>query len=172
MNIACWLSLSRGFLALFFLCDSHFWQTFAILAAAVSDFLDGYIARRFHQTTRLGTILDPVTDKLFVASAVLFFWHTHRVDIVELAILFSRDISLLLFTAYLFLVGSYKSWQIRSFVAGKLMTTFQFIALLFLAQGHIIPGWLLCILFIAGAASFCELIVLSKATSLLPKRVD
>ena len=41
------------------------------ILAAATDGLDGFIARRFNQTTRLGSILDPIADKCLVATAVL-----------------------------------------------------------------------------------------------------
>jgi CDP-diacylglycerol--glycerol-3-phosphate 3-phosphatidyltransferase len=41
------------------------------LAAALTDFLDGYFARRWHQITRLGMILDPAADKILMASAFI-----------------------------------------------------------------------------------------------------
>jgi CDP-diacylglycerol--glycerol-3-phosphate 3-phosphatidyltransferase len=41
------------------------------LAAALTDFLDGYFARRWHQVTRLGMILDPAADKILMASAFI-----------------------------------------------------------------------------------------------------
>jgi CDP-diacylglycerol---glycerol-3-phosphate 3-phosphatidyltransferase len=41
------------------------------LIAAATDFLDGYLARRFHQITRLGILLDPIADKLLISSALI-----------------------------------------------------------------------------------------------------
>ncbi len=51
-----------------------FWRWFAVVAfasAALSDALDGYIARRYHQRSRLGTFLDPIADKALMLSALL-----------------------------------------------------------------------------------------------------
>lgn len=42
------------------------------LIAAVSDFVDGYIARRFDQSTKLGAVLDPLADKLFINLSLVF----------------------------------------------------------------------------------------------------
>ncbi len=46
------------------------WATTAFLLAALSDGLDGYVARRYHQKSRLGTVLDPVADKGLMVSAL------------------------------------------------------------------------------------------------------
>ena len=56
--------------------------TFA--AAAITDSLDGYLARRLGQTTRLGTFLDPVADKLIVAVALVLIVSRDPNEIVVL----------------------------------------------------------------------------------------
>ncbi len=164
MNLASSISLVRGFLCLFFLSDAPQVRVAAILIAALTDFLDGYIARRYNQITSFGTILDPLMDKLFVGVVVGCFWFEGKLSESDILILFLRDISLLFFGGYLFLVGRFKNWKIRSFIAGKLMTTFQFIALLMVASEYPIPGFLLLLLAISGIASLFELIVLEQRT--------
>lgn len=162
MNLASSISLVRGFLCLFFLSDAPQVRVAAILIAALTDFLDGFIARRYNQITSFGTILDPLMDKLFVGVVVTCFWFEGKLSGSEILILFLRDISLLLFGAYLLINGRIKSWKIRSFIAGKLMTTFQFLALLLVASGYTIPDTLLYLLAISGIASLLELIVLEQ----------
>ena len=57
---------------LFTKVDGKEWYGLALfLAAALTDFLDGYFARRWHQVTRLGQILDPAADKILMASAFI-----------------------------------------------------------------------------------------------------
>jgi CDP-diacylglycerol--glycerol-3-phosphate 3-phosphatidyltransferase len=52
--------------------DAHRWTTLVIFAVmALTDMLDGYLARRLHQTTQLGTLLDPTADKLLVTGALI-----------------------------------------------------------------------------------------------------
>src|SRR5437870_5352858 len=61
--------------------EAHDWQyclAFAIFAiAAVSDALDGYIARRYQQKTELGTLLDPMADKALLLSALILLSRSH-----------------------------------------------------------------------------------------------
>ena len=60
--------------ACFFLLrgDWAFWTALAIfVAASITDFFDGYLARAWHQQSRLGRMLDPIADKLLVATSVL-----------------------------------------------------------------------------------------------------
>jgi CDP-diacylglycerol--glycerol-3-phosphate 3-phosphatidyltransferase len=71
------------------------------MLAAVSDGIDGYIARRYHQRSELGAVLDPLADKLLLASAVvlLSFDHGSRLPRLPLWLagtLLGRDIILLL----------------------------------------------------------------------------
>ena len=68
-----WLSLSRIPLAVAFaMAISRPLAALIVLAAsALSDVLDGWIARRYHMVTATGAALDPITDKLFVLTVVV-----------------------------------------------------------------------------------------------------
>ena len=55
-------------------------KSFAVglyVASCVTDFLDGYLARKWKQTTAFGAFLDPVADKLIVATALIMITHTY-----------------------------------------------------------------------------------------------
>jgi cardiolipin synthase (CMP-forming) len=72
--------------------ESYDWALYGFLAAAVSDGLDGFLARALHQQTPLGAALDPVADKLMlVGSAVMLAWMEVLPLWVGIAIL-TRDV--------------------------------------------------------------------------------
>ena len=162
MNLPTLISLSRGFLCLFFLSDSVGLRTLAIVLAALTDFLDGYLARRLQQTTPLATRLDPLMDKLFVGAALAVLWWEERLVLWQVAIFLLRDISLLFFALYLVLANRYHTWHIRSFLTGKLMTSLQFVALVLLAQVQPVPAFLWTLLVLCGTTCFFELVWLSR----------
>lgn len=68
------------------------WALVVLAAAAVSDLLDGWYARRHHQVTPTGAILDPITDKLFAASVVLSLLAEGRLDWVGVVLLSTREL--------------------------------------------------------------------------------
>jgi CDP-diacylglycerol--glycerol-3-phosphate 3-phosphatidyltransferase len=85
MNVPILLTLARmgmiPFFVLVYLLPGR-WTQFVAAAlfgvAAVTDWLDGYLARRLRQTTRFGAFLDPVADKLMVVTAVLLLAVQHN----------------------------------------------------------------------------------------------
>jgi CDP-diacylglycerol--glycerol-3-phosphate 3-phosphatidyltransferase/cardiolipin synthase len=70
--VAC-LSLLKG--------DFARWSAFGLfVAAALTDWLDGYLARAWEQQTTLGRMLDPIADKLIVGAALLMLVHAKTID--------------------------------------------------------------------------------------------
>ena len=59
------------FLWLILVPKANDWALLVLALAGVSDYLDGYLARRLHQTSRLGALLDPVADRLYILSTVI-----------------------------------------------------------------------------------------------------
>jgi cardiolipin synthase len=122
--------------------------------AAICDGVDGYIARRFNQTSELGTILDPLADKLLLVSGVvvLSFQNEGRLDQIPLWLtvtIIGRDLLLLAGLAVIHLtVGKVK---VRPRMVGKIATVLQMAAVLWvLLKWHTVA--LDCI--VAGAALF------------------
>jgi len=84
--IAC-LWLDRGW--------SQWLSMILFVAAAVTDWFDGYFARRYHQISRLGRFLDPIADKLLVAAALLMLVHSgplKGVHVLAALIILAREI--------------------------------------------------------------------------------
>jgi CDP-diacylglycerol--glycerol-3-phosphate 3-phosphatidyltransferase len=79
MNLPNSLSVSRIFLVPVLLVvlltgdfpDREVWGLFVFLAAAMTDYLDGYLARRRSQVTTLGKLLDPIADKILISAALV-----------------------------------------------------------------------------------------------------
>jgi cardiolipin synthase len=130
------LTLLRLFLVPCFLIASMRGQwtvAFAIfVTAAVTDILDGAIARRMNLRSRLGALLDPAADKTLMICGFLFYTLSHRMPIVSipkwlLFVVFIRDF-MLVFFAYLL----YTRVQVTRFppsVAGKASTVLQAVTL-------------------------------------------
>jgi len=68
------------------------WAIAALAAAGISDFLDGYLARRWNQVTRLGRILDPAADRMLTIAVVLGLGVRGIVPWWLVGVLFARDI--------------------------------------------------------------------------------
>ena len=64
------------------------------LAAAATDLLDGYLARRWRQVTTVGTLLDPIADKLLVSSALVSLVEVHRVPAWMAILLIGREFAI------------------------------------------------------------------------------
>ncbi|CUQ67838.1 CDP-diacylglycerol--glycerol-3-phosphate 3-phosphatidyltransferase [Candidatus Nitrospira inopinata] len=62
-------------------------------AAAVTDLLDGYIARRTGQITKLGKLLDPIADKLLVLSALILLVNVDRVGALVAILIIARELT-------------------------------------------------------------------------------
>lgn len=108
------------------------WATIAIFSlAAISDAVDGYIARHWNQQTRLGAILDPLADKLLMLSAILVLSFTpwpQKFPLWFPVILISRDV---LSVAGAFVIQHVAGQcQIKAHWIGKVTTVCQIVALL------------------------------------------
>ena len=108
------------------------WQRFAAIAifilAAVSDGLDGYVARRYHQRSKLGIILDPIADKLLLSTLFVVLTHVGMIPRYVTVLVFSRDVGILLISTLLFVTGALRDFRPSLF--GKLNTLMQIVALI------------------------------------------
>jgi len=112
--------------------------------AAITDWLDGYLARRFNQTTRFGAFLDPVADKLMVTTALVILVWLDRVGIFVAAIIIGRELAISALREWMAIIGESRGVAV-SYI-GKLKTGAQMIAiiLLFLFEPiYLIPTYIL-----------------------------
>ncbi|HXZ50866.1 MAG TPA: CDP-diacylglycerol--glycerol-3-phosphate 3-phosphatidyltransferase [Burkholderiales bacterium] len=95
--------------------------------AAITDWLDGYLARTLNQMSAFGAFLDPVADKLMVAGALIILLQLGRVESAVALIIIGREIAISALREWMASIGKSKSVAV-AFV-GKVKTVSQMIAL-------------------------------------------
>src|SRR3970040_2464140 len=68
--------------------------TAVFILAGITDWLDGYLARRLNQMSAFGAFLDPVADKLIVVAALLALLYLKRVDVIVALIIVGSEIAI------------------------------------------------------------------------------
>ena len=146
-NLLTWLRivLIPVFVAVFYLPASwidpqavNFYAATIFVVAAVTDWLDGYLARALDQTSAFGAFLDPVADKLMVAAALVVLVKLQRVDAGIALIIIGREIAISALREWMAGIGKSKNVAV-SFI-GKLKTTAQMAAIPLLLYHDRIAG--------------------------------
>ena len=119
--------------------QSNLYAATVFIIAGLTDLLDGYLARRLHQTTRFGAFLDPVADKIMVCTALIliveyyskhvqeFFPYMDLCITVPALIIVAREITVSALREWMAEIG--RSASVAVSWAGKWKTTIQLIAL-------------------------------------------
>lgn len=145
--------------------------TAIFLVAAITDWLDGYLARALRQESPFGAFLDPVADKLMVAGALLLLLQLQRVETAVALIIVGREIAISALREWMARAGRSKSVAV-AFI-GKLKTTGQMIAIpLLLYHDDLfgIPTQLLGTFLISVAALLTVISMLYYLRQALPAR--
>ena len=110
----------------------HLWAAAIFTAASISDWLDGYLARKLNQTSEFGAFLDPVADKLLVVMALVLLAanHPHIWFVLPTAVIIAREV----------FVSALREWMatsnqrnlVKVGYIGKVKTTVQMIAIIVL----------------------------------------
>ena len=109
------------------------------IAAAITDWLDGYLARRWGQTSAFGAFLDPVADKLMVAAALILLVDLDRADAYLAIIIIGREIAISALREWMAQLGRARNVAV-AFI-GKIKTVAQMTALIaLLLWVNVIPG--------------------------------
>jgi CDP-diacylglycerol--glycerol-3-phosphate 3-phosphatidyltransferase/cardiolipin synthase len=116
--------------------------TVIFVLAALTDWLDGFLARRMKQESAFGQFLDPVADKLIVAAALLVLLNMDRVQVWVALVIIGREITISALREWMALLGAGKSVAVH--LVGKLKTTAQLVAIPFLLLNDTLFGWLDC----------------------------
>ena len=104
--------------------------TVMFVVFAITDWLDGFLARKLNQTSAFGAFLDPVADKFLVCAALLILVHMNRVHVLVALIIIGREIAISSLREWMAQIGAGKSVAVH--MVGKLKTTVQMVAIPFL----------------------------------------
>lgn len=104
---------------------------------ALTDWLDGFLARRLNQTSSFGAFLDPVADKFLVCASLLVLVHLQRADVFVALIIIGREIAISALREWMAQIGASKSVAVH--MIGKVKTTVQMVAIpLLLFHGQLL----------------------------------
>lgn len=110
--------------------------TILFVAVALTDWADGYLARKLGQTSAFGAFLDPVADKFLVCACLLVLVQMGRVDTLVSLVIIGREIAISALREWMAQIGASRSVAVH--LVGKLKTTVQMVAIPFLLY----DGWL------------------------------
>jgi cardiolipin synthase (CMP-forming) len=102
-------------------------STAIFILAGITDWLDGYLARRLNQMSAFGAFLDPVADKLIVVTALMVLLYLGRVEMLVALIIVGREIAISALREWMAKMGQAASVAV-AFI-GKLKTVAQMIAI-------------------------------------------
>jgi cardiolipin synthase len=97
------------------------------ILAALTDWFDGYLARKWNQTSAFGAFLDPVADKLMVTAALLVLVQVARLDAAIALVIVGREIAISALREWMAQIGASKSVAVNSL--GKIKTACQMVAI-------------------------------------------
>jgi phosphatidylglycerophosphate synthase len=129
----------------------------AIVTALLSEFFDGYFARRFDAISPLGQMLDPIADKVFILATILVLITEGRLTSEQLVLIAARDIVAGLGSIPVFIrnwEGSFRILKPR--ISGKITTALQFTLMIWLYTPAAFPTLLLRLTIIASLISAAD----------------
>jgi len=146
------------------------------IVMALTDWADGWLARRLNQTSAFGAFLDPVADKFLVCASLLILLELHRVDALIALIIIGREIAISALREWMASIGASRSVAVH--MLGKLKTASQMGAImLLLYDGEVLPGvhtrvWGTWLIYIASALTIWSMVYyLQKALPAIRAKV-
>jgi CDP-diacylglycerol--glycerol-3-phosphate 3-phosphatidyltransferase len=151
------ISLSRLFLAaLFPVVHQHDLRLLILAVAGLTDFLDGWLARRRHQFSPMGALIDPFADRIFVLVAVCTLLLEGQLGTLAYFIFISRDLA----TAAAFVlaraVTSLRTVTFKARFSGKLATVLQLVALVVIVVDNRAGVWAIGVVGVASLVSIID----------------
>ena len=115
--------------------DQSLWAGITVLLAALTDFLDGYIARKYKLVTNFGKLADPVADKLLVLTVAITLTYQQRFPLWAVLIIIARE----LMVDGLRLIAVDKGCVLPAGILGKVKTVCQLVCLILMLCSF--PSW-------------------------------
>lgn len=150
--------------------------TVMFVVFALTDWADGYLARKLNQTSSFGAFLDPVADKFLVCASLLVLVHLNRADVFVALIIIGREIAISALREWMAQIGASKSVAVH--MLGKVKTTMQMVAIPFLLYDGLLFGvidtgtWGTGLIWIAAVLTIWSMIYyLQKALPEIRRRV-
>jgi len=112
--------------------------TVLFIVVALTDWADGYLARKLNQTSSFGAFLDPVADKFLVCASLLILVQLDRVGAFVALVIIGREIAISALREWMAHIGASRSVAVH--MLGKLKTTVQMIAIPFLLFDGVLFG--------------------------------
>jgi len=116
---------------------NEFLALIIFLAAAATDLLDGYLARRWGQVTTVGTLLDPIADKLLISSALIALVEIHRVPAWMVILIVGREFAV----SGLRSIAAAEGYTIEASELGKTKMAVQVLAIALVMVSIHYPAW-------------------------------
>lgn len=107
--------------------DKNITATAIFIVAALTDWFDGYLARKLEQTSAFGAFLDPVADKLMVAVALIVLVDLNRTSALVAIIIIGREIAISALREWMAQIG--KSGSVAVSMVGKVKTVAQMVSI-------------------------------------------
>jgi len=136
------------------------WAVGVFLIAAITDLLDGYLARKRGQITTLGTLLDPIADKLLISAAFISLVELHEVPAWMVVIIVGREFAV----SGLRSIASAEGYLLEPSELGKTKMVFQIVAItVIILQGSRFPAlhplsevllWMVVLFAVASAVQY------------------
>jgi len=141
-------------------------STVVFVLAAITDWVDGYWARRYEQTSAFGAFLDPVADKLMVATALVLLTADERVPAILTVIIIGREITISALREWMAEIG--KRAAVAVSWMGKVKTAAQMAAIVLLLLHMPVYGvdahfWGLILLSVAALLTLWSMALYLKA---------
>ena len=151
------ISLSRLFLAaLFPVVHQHDVRLLILAIAGLTDFLDGWLARRRHQFSPMGALIDPLADRIFVLVAVCTLLLEGQLGTLQYFVFIARDLATAAAFVIVRAVASLRSATFRARFSGKLTTVLQLAALVAIVVDGRATAWAIGVVGVASLASIID----------------